>query len=125
MAGIIVGVDATCNLQKSGFCPASRPPRERPPRSSARASAGATDRPPKPDAAFLASMTLLLLLVLYLLRGPQFWPIVRLIMGTLFPALWIWLTVRTINRRGRWAKRKAAALLIGFVLSYLFSFVIY
>jgi hypothetical protein len=83
------------------------------------------ETPAKPRAAYWTAAALMVLLVLDFLRGPQFWPAVRLVMSAVFAALWIGLAVRGVNRGGRWAIRKAAALVIGLGLGYLFSFVIY
>jgi hypothetical protein len=43
-------------------------------------------------------------------------------LGAAFAAFCLWLTVRIINRRERWAKRTAAALLFVVLVAYPLSF---
>ncbi|SRR5579863_2350815 len=47
--------------------------------------------------------------------------IILLAFGVAFAALCIWLTVRIVNRRERWARRTALALFIGAPFLYLLS----
>jgi len=44
------------------------------------------------------------------------------VLSVAFAALCVWLTVRTVNRRERWAKRMLAALLVGTPVLYVASF---
>ena len=44
------------------------------------------------------------------------------VFGFAFAAICVWLTVRIINRRERWAKRTAVGLIVGLPLLYVASF---
>jgi len=48
--------------------------------------------------------------------------IVLTLFGVAFAAFCVWLTIRIVNRRERWAKWTAAGLLIGLPLLYVGSF---
>jgi hypothetical protein len=44
------------------------------------------------------------------------------VMGVIYAALCIWLTVRIVNRRERWARRTLAGLLVGTPVLYVAGF---
>ena len=74
---------------------------------------------------YWATLILLVLLLVWLVIGGQ--QFVLIVLPTLIVAVGcfsIWLTVRFINRRERWAKRKAAALIFNLVLWYPLSFLV-
>jgi O-antigen/teichoic acid export membrane protein len=79
----------------------------------------------KAAAAYWATMTSLILVLLwFVIGGQQFGAIVLPALSVAFAGFCIWFTVRIINRRERRTKRTVVALVTSLLLAYPLSFVV-